>query len=250
MDGIVSRLALTGTLLLLVAALGACSGSPPSASHVSSTGTGAGSSALSSTGTATASGSPTPSGTPHRGSGHLRPPAPPAPPAPPGRTGPQAPPTVDLAPTGHATAPSKSMPVINPPAIGGIGYAPASQLGRTRLAPVHMASADLLVSYSVSTLTVLGRDVGAVGVYRTKSGMTRSTIFQQQYVVQLINAVTSQKTTPRIVQVDGSVMALSTGPIAVAGWFKGDQVVLVYRHATSPDLAALATGVRATPPPA
>ena len=142
------------------------------------------------------------------------------------------------------------MPVINPPAIGGIGYAPASQLGRTRLAPVHMASADLLVSYSVSTLTVLGRDVGAVGVYRTKSGMTRSTIFQQQYVVQLINAVTSQKTSPRIVQVDGSVMALSTGPIAVAGWFKGDQVVLVYRNATSPDLAALATGVRATPPPA
>ena len=89
-----------------------------------------------------------------------------------------------------------------------------------------------------------------MGVYGIKSGMAKSTLFQQQYVVQLINAVTGSKTSPRFVRADGAVMALSNGPVAVAGWFKGGQVVLVYRQAKAPDLAALATGVQATPPPA
>jgi hypothetical protein len=140
------------------------------------------------------------------------------------------------------------MPVLNPAPVAGIGYGAASHQGLARLAPVHMASADLLVTYAVTGLRVGGRDVGTVGVYRTKPGMTTTTLFQQQYVVQLINAVTGSRTSPQFVQVGGTVMALSTGAVAVAGWFRNGQVVLVYRNGTSPDLAALATGVQATPP--
>lgn len=140
------------------------------------------------------------------------------------------------------------MPVLNPAPVAGVGYGPASRQGLSRLAPVHMASADLLVTYAVSGLRVGGRDVGVVGVYRTKPGLTATTLFQQQYVVQLINAVTGARTSPRFVQVGGTVMALSTGAVAVAGWFRNGQVVLVYRNGTSPDLASLATGVQATPP--
>lgn len=140
------------------------------------------------------------------------------------------------------------MPILDPTPVAGIGYGAASRLGLARLAPVHMASADLLVTYAVTGLRVGGRDVGAVGVYRTKPGMTTSALFQQQYVVQLINAVTGSRTSPRFVQMGGSVVALSTGAVAVAGWFMNGQVVLVYRNGASPDLAALANGVQATPP--
>jgi hypothetical protein len=42
-------------------------------------------------------------------------------------------------------------------------------------------------------------------------------------------------------------MALSTGGAAVAGWFEGNRVVLVYRQAQTPDLADLAFGVKSTP---
>jgi hypothetical protein len=103
------------------------------------------------------------------------------------------------------------------------------------------------VSSAVSGLSVGGRNVGAVAVYGTKPGMAKSEIFQDQYVTQLINAVTKEKTSPRFVQVHGQVFALSTGSVAVAGWFEGDQVVLVYRQRPTPELAALAVGVRATP---
>jgi hypothetical protein len=43
-------------------------------------------------------------------------------------------------------------------------------------------------------------------------------------------------------------MALSTGSTAMAAWFEGDRVILVYRDSKTPDLAALAQSVRATPP--
>lgn len=155
--------------------------------------------------------------------------------------------------TGRPVGPSdlgRSIPVLNPAPVAAIGYGPASSQGLSRLEPAHMASAHLLVTYAVSTLRVGGRDVGAVGIYRTKPGMTTTTLFERQYVVQLINAVTGSRTSPRFVLVGGSVMALSTGPVPVAGWFRNGQVVLVYRNGTSPDLAALASGVQATPPPA
>ena len=140
------------------------------------------------------------------------------------------------------------MPVITPAKLGGIGYGPASTKDRERFAPARKASGGLLVSSSVKTLTVSGRDVGGVAVYSTKPGVAKGAVFQDQYVVQLINAVTGSKSAPRFVKADGQVMALSTGGPAVAGWFEGDRVVLVYRQAKTPDLAALAFGVQSTPP--
>ena len=92
-----------------------------------------------------------------------------------------------------------------------------------------------------------GDDVGGVASYAVKPGLSASPTFQDQYVVQLVNAVAGHGAPPRFVRADGHVMALSTGPAAVAGWFEGTHVVLLYRQAPSPDLAALALSVRNTP---
>jgi hypothetical protein len=139
------------------------------------------------------------------------------------------------------------MPVITPGTVGQIGYGLASATDRARFARALKASGGLVVSKSVSTLTVSGRDVGGVAVYSTKKSLAKSPVFQDQYVVQLINAVTGSKSAPRFVKADGQVMALSTGGAAVAGWFEGNRVVLVYRQAKTPDLADLAFGVQSTP---
>jgi hypothetical protein len=144
--------------------------------------------------------------------------------------------------------PRKVMPVITPGTVGQIAYGPASAKDRARFAPARKASGGLVTSSSVRTLTVSGRDVGGVAVYGTEKGLSKSPMFQDQYVVQLINAITGSKSAPRFVRADGEVMALSTGRTAVAGWFEGNHVVLVYRQGRTPDLAALAFGVRSTPP--
>jgi hypothetical protein len=145
------------------------------------------------------------------------------------------------------TDPRKAMPVITPEAVGEIGYGPASDIDRVHFARAVKASGGLLESKTVRTLTVSGRDVGGVAVYSTKKSLAKSPVFQDQYVVQLINAVTRSKSAPRFVKAGGQVMALSTGGTAVAGWFEGNRVVLVYRQAKTPDLADLAFGVRSTP---
>jgi len=145
------------------------------------------------------------------------------------------------------TDPRKALPVITPGTVGQIGYGPASDVDRAHFARALRASGGLLVSKAVSTLTVSGRDVGGVAVYSTKKSLAKSPVFQDQYVVQLINAVTRSKSAPRFVKTDGQVMALSTGGTAVAGWFEGNRVVLVYRQTKTPDLADLAFGVKSTP---
>jgi hypothetical protein len=145
------------------------------------------------------------------------------------------------------TDPRKAMPVITPGTVGQIGYGPPSAKDRARFARALKASGGLLVSKSVSTLTVSGRDVGGVAVYSTQKSLANSPVFQDQYVVQLITAVTGSKSAPRFVKAEGQVMALSTGGAAVAGWFEGNRVVLVYRQTTTPDLADLAFGVKWTP---
>ena len=139
------------------------------------------------------------------------------------------------------------MPVITPGTVGQIAYGPASASDEARFAPVTKASGGLLVSSTVSTVTVGGRDVGAVASYGTRRGAAKSPIFQDQYVVQLLNAVAGSASPPRFVRAKDKVMAFSTGPTAVAGWFDGDRVVLVYRQGGTPDLAALAHGVRSMP---
>jgi hypothetical protein len=137
--------------------------------------------------------------------------------------------------------------VIAPAKLAGVSYATASRSDVARFAPVTKASGGLLVSSSVKTLKVTGDDVGGVAVYRVKPGLAKSPMFQDQYVVQLINAVAGRTARPRFVRADGHVVALSTGPMAVAGWFDGNDLVLLYRQTAIPDLAALALGVRSTP---
>ncbi len=142
----------------------------------------------------------------------------------------------------------KALPVVNPAAITGLRYGTATAADRTRFAKASKATGGLAVSTAVSSLAVSGEPVGAVAVYRTKKGLAKSAAFQDQYVVQLINAVAGAKAAPRFVRADGQVLAISTGTVAVVGWFKGDLVTLVYRQSKTPDLAALALEVRATPP--
>lgn len=139
------------------------------------------------------------------------------------------------------------MPRISPSPVAGLAYGAASAADRARFAAALKVSGGLLVSKSVHTLAVGGSDVGGVAVYATKAGATKSTTFQDQYVVQLVNAVTRSSSEPRFVKVGSQVMALSTGQKAVAGWVSGDRVVLVIRQGGRPDLAALAAAVNATP---
>jgi hypothetical protein len=139
------------------------------------------------------------------------------------------------------------MPVISPASLAGVSYGAASSTDRARFAAVSKASGGLLTSSSVRTLLVSGDDVGGVASFAVKPALAASPTFQDQYVVQLVNAVTGRASSPRFVRADGQVIALSSGGPAVAGWFEQNHVVLLYRQTPSPDLAALAVSVHKTP---
>jgi hypothetical protein len=140
--------------------------------------------------------------------------------------------------------PRRSLPAVTPSRLGAVTYAPSSGAARAHLAPVLKASGGLISSPTVKTIKVSGHEVGGVGIYRTDPGLAASPRFQDQFVAQLVNAVTGPGPSPRFVRAQGRVMALSTGPSAVAGWFEGDRVVLLYRVGRTPELAALALAVR------
>lgn len=202
----------------------------------------------------TGQGSPTPASTDGRSSSAAQTPAPSTPGS--SGSGSSTPSKVPLRAKATSIAPRAvgdpraSMPVVNPTPVGLIGYGTASARDRQRFAAVQVASASLITSSAVRTITVRGTDVGAVAVYGIKRGVAKSTTFQDQYAVQLLGAVTRSTSQPRFVRTRDGVMALSTGSPAVAAWFKDDQLTLVYRDAGTPELAALAQGVRSAPPPA
>ena len=160
-------------------------------------------------------------------------------------------PAATTKPTGTASTavdPRKAMPVVSPAMVDGIAYSAASAADLGRFKKVASASADLLTTPSFSAVSVGGKDAGAVAVYGTKRGVAKSPMFQDQYIVQLVNAITGAQSAPKFVRTQGQVMALSTGRVSVAGWFKGDDVVLLYRKDGAPDLVRLATSIQAKPP--
>jgi hypothetical protein len=145
--------------------------------------------------------------------------------------------------------PRAELPVVKALPVTRIRYAAADATDLKRFSAVHAASAGLITTSVVRSISVAGRDVGVVGVYRVRRGLAKSTAFQDQYAVQVLGAVTGSHAAPRLVRTkDGGVLVLSTGKAAVAAWFKDDQLTLVYRDGRSPDLAALAAAVRALPP--
>jgi hypothetical protein len=144
--------------------------------------------------------------------------------------------------------PRAALPVITPGRVGTIGYGAPSAKDKQRFAAVTKYSGGVITSSTVHSLTVGGHDVGAVAVYTTRRGLAKSTAFQDQYVVQLLNAVTASTSGARFVRTKDGVMALTSGEPAVAAWFKDDAVTFVYREGMTPNLAALAQGVRSAPP--
>lgn len=146
------------------------------------------------------------------------------------------------------TDPRQGLPAITSAAVQGLEYRPATARDKARFKAVGKASAGLLTATTVQGLNLGGKDTGAVAVYTTKAGLSTSTTFQDQYIVQLINAVAGPKSLPKFVRAKGQVVALTTGGAPVAGWFDGNRVVLVYRDGRTPDLARLAAGVHANPP--
>ena len=139
------------------------------------------------------------------------------------------------------------VPRVSPAKLADVSYAKASA-GRMQLfSPVAKASGGLATQRSVTTVRVGGKDAGVVAVYTLKPGSSKSTTFQDQYVVQLLNSVSRSTAEPRFVKVGSQVMALSTGQRSVAGWVSSNQLVLVLRQGSQPDLAALAAAVQATP---
>jgi hypothetical protein len=137
-----------------------------------------------------------------------------------------------------ATAPSQTVDV---------RYEQASAAVEHWFAPVVPAAGGLLSGQRIKAIRVGGQQVGGVASYAVKPGLAKSTVFQDQYVVQLVHAVTKDATPPQLVRIDDHVVALSKGAVAVAGWFEGDIAVLVYRAGSSPDLTALAAAVRSHP---
>lgn len=136
----------------------------------------------------------------------------------------------------------KGLPTVSVSRSAAVGYAAAPSAVKQQFAPATNASGGLLTSSRVSTVKVGGRVVGAVAVYSTKPGLAKSPMFQDQYVVQLMQAMDKSKTPPRFVRLNGRVVALADRS-SLAGWFEGDRMVLVRRSGTSPDLAGLALGV-------
>ncbi|MFC8501699.1 hypothetical protein ACFUC1_05030 [Pedococcus sp. NPDC057267] len=139
------------------------------------------------------------------------------------------------------------VPRVSPAKLLDVSYAKASASRMQLFSPVAKASGGLATQRSVTTVRVGGKDAGVVAVYTLKPGSSKSATFQDQYVVQLLNAVSRSTAEPRFVKVGSQVMALSTGQRSVAGWVSSDQVVLVVRQGNQPDLAALAAAVQATP---
>jgi hypothetical protein len=143
--------------------------------------------------------------------------------------------------------PRADLPVVKAAKVGEISYAKASAERVKLFAPAAKASGGLTIDSSVTTVRVAGKDTGALAVYSLKPGQAKSPTFQDQYVVQLVNALTRSESEPRFVRVEGQVMALSTGSKAIAAWVSGDRVVLLYRQVGKTDLAALAAAVKAHP---
>jgi hypothetical protein len=139
------------------------------------------------------------------------------------------------------------MPSVSATAASGVSYAAVTKDGTTFFAPVMKASGGLLTSSTLKTVKIGGKDVATVAVYAVKSGLSKSSMFQDQYVAQLLQSVSKQKAAPRFVRINGRVVALTAGTPAVAGWFEGEHVVLVYRTGATPDLAALALSVLRQP---
>jgi hypothetical protein len=139
------------------------------------------------------------------------------------------------------------VPRVRPAKLADVSYAKASA-GRMQLfSPVAKASGGLATQRSVTTVRVGGKDAGVVAVYTLRPGASKSSTFQDQYVVQLLNAVSKSSSEPRFVKIGSQVMALSTGKTPVAGWVSSNRLVLVLRQGSQPDLAALAAAVQATP---
>lgn len=141
------------------------------------------------------------------------------------------------------TNPRDGLPLVTASPLKGIQYAAAPAEAKAFFAPVTNASGGLVVSSKVSAVKIDGRAVGMVGVYSVKPGLSKSDMFQDQYVVQLIQAVTKSSSSPRFVRMNGRVVALSTGRVPVVGWFEADRAVLIHRQAAKPDLEDLAFSV-------
>jgi hypothetical protein len=104
-----------------------------------------------------------------------------------------------------------------------------------------------LTSSLVRTVTLDGHAVGAVATWVVRSDATRSTRFQDQYVIQLMAAVAGRNVSPHFVRADGRVLALSTSGRSVAGWFESGRVVVLVPATTATPLADLAVGVLRRP---
>ena len=132
---------------------------------------------------------------------------------------------------------------VKPPAE--VSYAAASSVVTKTFAPVKGAEGGLVTRTTLHVVRLAGKPSGGVGVYAVKPGLSKSTVFQDQYVSQLMKSITKETAPPKSQRINGQVVQLSHGKIAVAGWFEGDDVVLVWREADTPNLPDLAAGVHA-----
>lgn len=138
---------------------------------------------------------------------------------------------------------ASQLPVVQASAPAGVRYGTAGSDAKRFFAPVTTTSGGIVVSSTMVSVALGSRTVGAVADYRVRPGLAQSATFRNQYVVQLMRAVGGTASSPKVVRLNGRVVAVNSGQVPVAAWFEGDHVVLVHRVGASPELNDLALGV-------
>ena len=91
-----------------------------------------------------------------------------------------------------------------------------------------------------------GKVVAAVARYAVPSASTTGTLFQDQYISQLVSSMAKAGIAVRFVEIDGRAVAVSSNAPAVAGWFDGGDALLLYRTGSEPSLNDLVASVMAS----
>jgi len=157
--------------------------------------------------------------------------------------------TTKAAPAPAATDPRATLTSVSADKVGKIEYSRATSKVRSRLAVISDAAKGVAVGTRLSTVSLQGRAVGGVASVAVPSKMAGNAMFQDQFVVQLLNAVSKGSEKPRFVRLSGRPVAVTQGKLRLAGWFEGSRAVVLAIDSAEPDVTSLAAAVMEQHPP-
>lgn len=147
---------------------------------------------------------------------------------------------------GNSSASSTPRVTVPSSSASGFAYSSASSADRRTFERVSKASGGLSTLSEVKVVRKASKAVGVVATYKVGAQVADSAIFREQYLVQLLAALTQSRGSAKYVVIDKTNIALVDAGGA-AGWFQGNEVVLVQRSGKSTALTQLAAGVLRAP---